>query len=46
MEYDPYKILWKGYMCDFIFAQYETLKREYDIARLKYEIFCMEFISK
>lgn len=43
---DPYKILWNGYMCDYIFDEYLRLQKQLTIARLKYEVFCKEVFNQ
>ena len=44
-NYNPYKII-NPYICGNIFEQYKKLEKEYTVAKLKLEIFSMEFLTK
>ena len=43
-NYNPYKII-NPYICGNIFEQYKKLEKEYTVAKLKLEIFSMEFLT-
>ena len=43
-DYNPYKII-NPNICGNIFEQYKKLEKEYTVAKLKLEIFSMEFLT-